>query len=264
MLAFESKPILSQDVLMTVVNPLGLTLLVWIGGYLAKSAALALWDYVVSAVVEASGAPKLPTTGRLKGLPELETIDYTYLCINSVIEYIFMLGIISYALTSSDVGKHLSEITFLNTIPALYLIFAIDDLIYTPAHLLMHTKLLYKYVHKHHHRQNLPTRGYADAGNEHPIEQVIGMGCVWGALYATANLTGLHAVTVLLYFGVYAAMAMLNHTRYDVNFNALGFSYSVRCHEMHHRFPKCNYAQYFMLWDKLLGTYREYEVPKDA
>jgi hypothetical protein len=32
--------------------------------------------------------------------------------------------------------------------------------------------VVYPYVHKHHHRQILPKRGYLDAGNEHPIEQV--------------------------------------------------------------------------------------------
>ena len=30
----------------------------------------------------------------------------------------------------------------------------------------------YWMVHKHHHRQYLPTRGYIDAANEHPVEQV--------------------------------------------------------------------------------------------
>mmetsp|Transcript_28618 Transcript_28618/g.39928 ORF Transcript_28618/g.39928 Transcript_28618/m.39928 type:complete len:260 (-) Transcript_28618:239-1018(-) len=244
-----------------IMNPLNLSLLEWVGGYLAKTAALAMWDHTVQAVVSASGAKKLPTTGVVKGLPNLETLDYMYLSINSVIEYIFMLGIISYAFTSPNVGRSLSDLGFFNTIPALFLIFVFDDLFYTPAHLLMHTDFLYKYVHKHHHRQNLPSRGYPDAGNEHPVEQVIGMGCVWCALYLTANITTLHAATILIYFGIYAALAMLNHTRYDVSFSWLGFQYSVRAHEMHHRFPKCNYAQYFMLWDKLLGTYRDYKMP---
>jgi len=237
--------------------------LVWFGGYVAKSTALAFWDQCVHMVVEASGVSKLPTTGKLKGLPALQRIDYMYLAINSVIEYIFMLGIIAYALTSPNVVRDLSSLGLANTVLAMYIIFAVDDLIYTPAHLLMHTKYLYVYVHKHHHRQNLPTRGYPDAGNEHPVEQVIGMLCVWGALHFAATTVGVHAVTILAYFGIYAALAMLNHTRYDVNLSMPGFHYSVRSHEMHHRFPKCNYAQYFMVWDKILGTYREYESPKD-
>uniref|UniRef100_A0A7S4DZG1 Fatty acid hydroxylase domain-containing protein n=1 Tax=Lotharella globosa TaxID=91324 RepID=A0A7S4DZG1_9EUKA len=246
----------------TLLNPLELSPLMWVGGYVAKTAALAIWDLAVGFIVKSSGAPKLPTTDKLKGLPELQQLDYIYLAVNSVIEYIFMLGIMSYAWTSPDVGRRVEDLGLLNTLVALWVIFVVDDFFYTPCHLLMHTKALYKYVHKHHHRQNLPTRGYPDAGNEHPIEQVIGMSCVWGALLVTSKLIGLHAATVLIYFGLYAALAMLNHMRYDVTFNALGFTYSVRCHEMHHRFPRCNYAQYFMLWDKLLGTYRDYEVPK--
>ncbi|GAB5354340.1 hypothetical protein AAMO2058_000110400 [Amorphochlora amoebiformis] len=247
-----------------LINPLGLSPLVWVGGYVAKSAALWIWDLAVTEIVKRSGAAKLPTTGLIKGLPELQTIDYIYLTINSVIEYIFMLGIMSYAFNSAYVARLPSDANILNTLVALYLIFVIDDLFYTPAHLLMHTKALYKYVHKHHHRQNLPTRGYTDAGNEHPIEQIIGMSCVWGGLYATSRITGVHAATVLIYFGLYAALALLNHTRYDVSFTILGFHYSVRAHEMHHRYPRCNYAQYFMLFDKMLGTYREYQFPKKS
>mmetsp|Transcript_22604 Transcript_22604/g.31606 ORF Transcript_22604/g.31606 Transcript_22604/m.31606 type:complete len:242 (-) Transcript_22604:2-727(-) len=222
----------------SILNPFSLSPGAWVAGYVAKTVALGIWDQAVNAMVIRSGAAKLPTTGKLKGLAQLETLDYVYLGINSIIEYIFMLGIMSYAFTSTNVGRTTEDLKIVNTIPAIYLIFLFDDFFYTPAHLLMHTKALYKYVHKHHHRQNLPFRGYPDAGNEHPVEQVIGMSCVWGALYLTASITGLHAITILVYFGIYAALAMLNHTRYDVTFSWLGFQYSVRCHEMHHRFPR--------------------------
>ena len=124
----------------------------------------------------------------------------------------------------------------------------------------MHLQILYPLVHKHHHRQALPFRGYFDAGNEHPIEQVIGLSCVWFALRVTQAVVGeLHSATVILFFVMYALTAMLNHHVYDVSFHPLfGLGYSVRFHEMHHRLLTCNYAQNTDLFDKWFNTYREY------
>ena len=115
-----------------------------------------------------------------------------------------------------------------------------------------------RYVHKHHHRQNLPERGYLDAGNEHPIEQVLGLSCLYATLVLVSRVVGLHAVTILVHFLLYAVLALLNHTAYDVEFAFWGFEYTVRAHETHHRYPTKNLAQYFMFWDKLYGTYKPY------
>merc|ERR1711865_213755 len=90
------------------------------------------------------------------------------------------------------------------------------------------------------------------------VHQLIGLSCVWATIHLVANITGLHVVTMVAHFALYAALAMLNHTPYDLQFSWLGFEYSVRTHEMHHRLYTCNYAQYFMLYDKILGTYRPY------
>eukprot|EP00954_Amorphochlora_amoebiformis_P007379 572895-Amorphochlora_amoeboformis.AAC.1 len=49
-----------------LINPLGLSPLVWVGGYVAKSAALWIWDLAVTEIVKRSGAAKLPTTGLIK------------------------------------------------------------------------------------------------------------------------------------------------------------------------------------------------------
>lgn len=249
--------------LVDVYNPFGIGLTQWVALYFVKQTLLGVWDRVVDLLVRASGAPKLATDGS-KTLERLEFVDYAYLTINSVIEYVFLHGLFWYMLNSPLIARSAFDVTVFNTFPALFLMFAVDDLFYTPCHLLMHMPPLYEWVHKHHHRQRVPTRGYPDAGNEHPIEQFVGLGCVWGALLVVPRVTGLHAGTVFVYFSLYAALAMLNHMRYDVKFSWLGFKYTVRAHEMHHRFPRCNYAQYFMFYDKLLGTFRDYVPPKKA
>ena len=63
------------------------------------------------------------------------------------------------------------------------------------------------------------------------------------------------------HFGFKALGACFNHTGYDLRFSFLGIDYSVRAHEMHHRKPQSNYAQYVMFWDRLMGTYVEYQSP---
>ena len=190
------------------------------------------------------------------GLEALEVIDYSFLFINSFIEYTFAPQVARFVVTTGVWS--LGELGLWNTAPALFLVFAIDDAFYAPTHKLMHNYRLYPYIHKHHHRQWLPARGYTDAGNEHPLEQVLGLSCLWATLQIVARLTGLHAATIVVHFTLYAALAMLNHTGCDVRVKLPGFEYTVGAHEMHHRQPNCNMAQYFMFWDKLMGTYKPY------
>ena len=82
--------------------------------------------------------------------------------------------------------------------------------------------------------------------------------CCCCCVQFVARTVGLHAGAIFVHFVCYAALAVLNHTDRDVRFKLLGFDYSVGAHEMHHRHPNCNMAQYFMVWDRLMGTYRPY------
>merc|ERR1712087_178035 len=49
----------------------------------------------------------------------------------------------------------------------------------------------------------------------------------------------------------------LNHRVYLCTTDPL--SALARAHETHHRKPQTNFAQYVMFWDRLMGTYREYD-----
>lgn len=142
----------------------------------------------------------------------------------------------------------LSEMTLSNTIIALGIMFVSMDILYAPLHHMLHLPSFYPLVHKHHHRQHFPTRGYLDAGNEHPIEHMIGVMCTWFAVCTAEMLLptigmwfvrvkdngfnalseggevwtqggGVHAATVILFFQFHAALACLNHSPYNVNFS---------------------------------------------
>ena len=90
------------------------------------------------------------------------------------------------------------------------------------------------------------------------MEQVLGLSCVWITLQVVPRITGLHAGTLLGFFVLYAATAMLNHTAYDIKL-WFGFTYASGAHEMHHKLCNINYGQNFMLWDVLMGTYKSYK-----
>jgi len=235
--------------------------------YTLKTGLLCLLDFLIHAVLKFLNPPRMLfriQNPGVKGLLILEWIDFTFLALNSVIEFTYVTNLAYFALYSSRVDVPWNSLSFLNSVCAFYLMFVVNDLFYALGHRFMHWTAFYPYVHKHHHRQILPKRGYADAGNEHPIEQVIGLACNWLAVNLVVRITGAHASAIIVYMAVFGVLALLNHTEFELNFNILGmpgFRYSVGAHEMHHRNPKCNMAQSFMWWDRLMGTYKAY-VPQ--
>lgn len=228
----------------TALNPWELGPLALVGAFFAVRGGIYVWDHLVEKLVELAGAPLLPT--RSKPIkpdlqPPLNPISYVYLFLNAVNELIFVMNIMHFMWYSPLVKLNMSDISPFNTFPALYVIFFVQDAVYAPMHRFMHWRPVYPWVHKHHHRQIYPSRGYADAANEHPIEHVIGVVSAWAGIFGAAYSTGVHAATLFIFFNIHAALAMLNHSPYDVEFSVMGFHYSVKAHEMHHRKFTCNY-----------------------
>lgn len=253
------------------LNPFSLSFPQWLLAFVTKTGLLCLLDFLIHAVLRVINPPKMLfriENPNVKGLAILEWIDLSFLAMNSVIEFTYLSNLAYFAMNSSLVDMTWRSLSILNTVCAFFLLFVVSDFFYALAHRWMHWTPVYPFIHKHHHRQILPRRGYADAGNEHPIEQVLGLATNWIGVNLVVRMTGAHAATIVAYMAVYGVLALLNHTEFELSFNILGmpgFRYSVGAHEMHHRHPKCNMAQSFMWWDKLMGTYREYiPQPKHA
>jgi sterol desaturase/sphingolipid hydroxylase (fatty acid hydroxylase superfamily) len=241
-------------------NPWQLNLWQWIVGGIMIRAAIAFYDHLVVFLVDSIvGHRLLPTrtTDKPVRYVELDTISTVYLTINAVHEWVFVQRLCHYIWYSPNVSLQVEDIGLVNTIGALCVMFLVLDLCYAPCHHILHMPALYPLIHKHHHRQHFPTRGYLDAGNEHPIEHLVGVLCTWASVLSAVYLVQAHAVILFLFFNVHAALAMLNHSPYDVQF----LGYSVANHEMHHRKFTVNYAQYSMLYDHLMNTYAPYEGP---
>jgi len=254
----------SGNILLAAVNPLALSPATYAGllGPFVVSKLILDWS-VEFALIRLPRTAFLPARDPAdpgkKSLPVLVALDYIFLGANQLIEFAFTLHMFQFVMTSPAVVWELDAITMTNVFPALVLIFVIDDLLYAPSHRFMHWGPVYWIIHKHHHKQKYPIRGYADAANETPLEQLIGLSCVWITIQIVPVFTGLHVAAVGIFFVLYAATAILNHTAHDVKL-WLGFGYSVRTHEMHHRLSNCNYGQNFMVWDYIMGTYKEYKA----
>ena len=159
-----------------------------------------------------------------------------------------------------------SQVTVWNTLFALPCFFIVYDLFYAPFHRALHHRSVYAYVHKHHHRQVVPTRGNTDAINVHPFEFIMGeYNHVWSIFLVSRYMLQIHAIACVLFLLLGGTLATLNHTRLDCAFLRIPFTnvpiFGVRAHDTHHAIPNSNYGQYIMLWDWVMGTFRQVVPP---
>ncbi|KAJ8612881.1 hypothetical protein CTAYLR_002077 [Chrysophaeum taylorii] len=222
---------------------------------LASMEALARGVNLITAVALRSRAP-LPHNPK-QHLDTLEPLDRTYIAVNKLLTVLFVYHLLRAVWTLPSVAWKLSEITLLNTVGSLGAFFVLYDLMYASFHRFLHARAVYKYVHKHHHRQISPTRGQYDAINVHPFEFLVGE---YFHLLVVVVIP-CHVLAVLTFVVAGGVLASLNHTRLGFRIPGL---YDVKNHDVHHRWPEQNFGQYIMLWDYVFGWYRDYAPPKLA
>jgi len=181
---------------------------------------------------------------------KLDQQDLTYICINCVITTTFFYFFTGYLHSSPNISWDMTELTVWNTVVSTVVQFGLYDLIYHCFHRTLHLGAIYPYIHKHHHKQKAPTRGVMDGINVHPLEMTVGLYLHLFVIWAIPA----HIVGAQLFFSMASLMAGFNHTRWAIHIPKF---YDVRDHDMHHVYPKCNYAQYVMWWDHLFGSFKE-------
>lgn len=179
--------------------------------------------------------------------------DRLYILVNKLQTVVFVYHMLCALWRRASWG----QLTVANTLGAFICFFLLYDLLYASFHRLLHVRWLYKYIHKHHHRQISPTRGNADAINVHPFEFLVGE----YLHLLVVLLIPCHVVAGFLFLVVAGILASLNHTRYPLR---IPYVYDVRNHDVHHRWPEQNFGQYTMVWDRAFGWFRPYEPPKTA
>jgi sterol desaturase/sphingolipid hydroxylase (fatty acid hydroxylase superfamily) len=218
---------------------------------------------------------------RGKHLDELSSKDLLFIGISKAQTAPFMYCYLRYAYFEPAITWNLASMTLWNTLLPLPFLFVMYDFIYTILHWALHLKVIYAYIHKHHHHQKAPSRANVDAVNVHPVEfflgeynhllvlfllcrtcqflssTIIALSSSSSSSASSSSFLEIHVVGSLLFLAIGGILAGINHTRHDLVWNMAGLTlFDSKAHDVHHRIPQSNYGQYIMLWDRVFGTYR--------
>lgn len=196
------------------------------------------------------GFKHIPVRG--KPLETLSAKDIAFIVFNKLTTPLLSYHLIQFMCYNTDHVKwNFEDLTLWNTLGSLVAFHVVYDFFYCLFHRALHLRSIYKYIHKHHHRQMAPVRGNVDAVNVHPFEFIVGE---YLHLFVVMVIP-CHVYTVLWFVVFGGLMASLNHTRYNISIPGL---YDVKAHDVHHRLPETNYGQYIMLWDHAFSSFRPY------
>ncbi|GAB4839995.1 Arf guanine nucleotide exchange factor sbh1 [Ancistrocladus abbreviatus] len=132
-------------------------------------------------------------------------------------------------------------------------------------HRYMHqNKFLYRHFHSHHHRLVVP---YAfGAIYNHPLEGLI-LDTIGGAI--AFLVSGMTPRVSIFFFSFATIKTVDDHCGLMLPWNVLHvlFKNNSAYHDVHHQLygSKYNFSQpFFVMWDKILGTYMPYSLEKRA
>lgn len=138
--------------------------------------------------------------------------------------------------------------------------FVMDTWQYLMHRYMHHNKFLYKHIHSYHHRLVVP---YAfGALYNHPVEGLL-MDTVGGAL--SFLISGMSPRASILFFSFATIKTVDDHCGLWLpgNLFHIFFQNNTAYHDIHHQLygNKYNFSQpFFVMWDKVLGTYMPYTL----
>ncbi|MCB1189317.1 MAG: sterol desaturase family protein [Leptospiraceae bacterium] len=154
----------------------------------------------------------------------------------------------------TKVYRNFDEYGIAYFILSIVLFMILHDAYFYFSHRLMHTKFLFKKVHKVHHLSNNPTPWASFSF--HPSEAVLEA----GILPVFAFLFPYHPLALFVSLLIMSVMNALGHLGYE--FYPKGFTKHLigkwfntsTHHNMHHSKVNCNYGLYFNWWDRIFQT----------
>lgn len=146
----------------------------------------------------------------------------------------------------------------------IFAFFVFEDFFHFLAHQMLHMPMLYKHIHKIHHKYSAPF-GLA-AEYAHPAEvAILGTGTIGGPLLWCWMTQDLHLFTIQLWIILRLFQAIDSHSGYDFPWSLqhiLPFWSGADHHDFHHMAFTNNFSTSFRWWDHIFGTddkYREYK-----
>jgi sterol desaturase/sphingolipid hydroxylase (fatty acid hydroxylase superfamily) len=213
-------------------------------------------------MVHTLGSPNYQELPHRRGsYPELTWKDHFYVYFNRFVMLPFLSWLIVKTVWASDaVVYDMNEMTIWNTVGAFAVVFSMSDLVYYTGHRIVHkVPLLYGFVHKHHHGESHPTRGWYDTCNAHPTDffytgwSTSPISTLWIMPAAST-----HIVAIGLCLWINSFVGALGHCRLDLNWGV----FNTRFHAGHHSKSNVNFAQNIELWDRFFGTYHELDMSR--
>lgn len=204
---------------------------------------------------------------------KLANVDYSYMVLNSLcmpgLFYHFITLMRSWGLDlsapplfgiyPSSMGQLISQ-TVPELVGSLTLYMLTYEFIYYWWHRSMHEiPVLYKWVHKHHHKQTYPDRAAIDTLNTGCFESQAGLYMQLAVLGLCGKYLGVSSLPGACWFFTLAGwLSVIEHDKFE---RALPLDvFRADEHHMHHAFVKCNYCPYSTVWDRVFGTYKKFEV----
>jgi len=97
--------------------------------------------------------------------------------------------------------------------------------------------------------------------SEWTVEQTYGFSIFVVSLHIAAATVGLHVATAWLAALSWALFNVANHLAFDSLLHLpLPYPAYPRDHQMHHRFPQCNYSTLTTIMDRYFGSFRSYQA----
>jgi sterol desaturase/sphingolipid hydroxylase (fatty acid hydroxylase superfamily) len=155
----------------------------------------------------------------------------------------------------------MDKLDWMNGLLAFVVVFSLSDFTYYASHRIVHKfPVLYKFIHKHHHGEAEPIRGWADTCNAHPTDFFYTGFCTSPLSVLWLMPAGsVHIVAIAACLWINSFVGSLGHCRLDLNV----IIFNTRFHAGHHGNSSCNFAQNIELWDRLFGTYKDYTERMD-
>jgi len=198
-----------------------------------------------------------PPTDKVARLKALEDGDNFFLALNTVVEFV---GFCHAAAVISNFGTFpLKSFNLGNGPVAFWLALAANDVGLWCFYKLAHRDELFPLLLAQHRRQGLPSRGYLDAANQHPLEQAWRYLSLSVSLLASSRAWGLHAGAGWTIVLAWTLVDLIHHMPFNVEVHLpMLYPSFAREHQMHHRHRRCNFGMSSTLVDRLFGSYKEF------
>ncbi|KAK6133671.1 hypothetical protein DH2020_032581 [Rehmannia glutinosa] len=177
---------------------------------------------------------------------------------------LFAMNLLSTQVTGSDTDPTQTQQTSLIVLARQFLVamMVLDTWQYFMHRYMHHNKFLYRHIHSQHHRLIVP---YAfGALYNHPVEGLL-LDTIGGAL--SFLISGMSPRASIFFFSFATLKTVDDHCGLWLpgNLFHLLFRNNSAYHDIHHQLygNKYNFSQpFFVMWDRILGTYMPYSLEK--